>query len=150
MKARNRKAPGHVTPTAQDVELARESFRRLSPFLEGNLRLEITGEEVELELPGIAVELLVRALSELSAGRAVTLVPIDSELTTQQAADHLGVSRPFLVQLLERGELPFRKVGAHRRVQYRDVLAYRKRIDDARRKVLEDLAEQGQELDLGY
>jgi excisionase family DNA binding protein len=150
MRARHRNSPGPVIPSAEDVELARESCRRLTPFLEGNLRLEVAEQHIEVELPGIAVNLLVRALSELAEGRAVTLVPIDSELTTQQAADHLGVSRPFLVQLLERGELPFRKVGAHRRVQHRDVLAYRRRIDDARRKVLEELAAQGQELDLGY
>lgn len=150
MKARHRKAPGPVIPSAEDVELARESCRRLTPFLEGNLRLEVAEQHVEVELPGIAVDLLVRALSELAEGRAVTLVPLYTDLTTQQAAEQLGVSRPFLVKLLERGELPFRKVGTHRRVQYRDVLAYRKRIDEARKQVLEDLAAQGQELDLGY
>ncbi len=150
MKARHRKSPGPVIPSAEDVELARESCRRLTPFLEGNLRLEVAEQHIEVELPGIAVDLLVRALSELAEGRAVTLVPLHADLTTQQAAEQLGVSRPFLVKLLERGELPFRKVGTHRRVQYRDVLAYRKRIDEARKQALEDLAAQGQELDLGY
>lgn len=150
MKARHRKTPGPVIPSAEDVELARESCRRLTPFLEGNLRLEVAEQHVEVELPGIAVDLLVRALSELAEGRAVTLVPLHADLTTQQAAEQLGISRPFLVKLLERGELPFRRVGTHRRVQYRDVQAFRKRIDEARKQALEDLAAQGQELDLGY
>lgn len=150
MTARNRKALGAVSPSMQDAELARESCRRLTPFREKSLRLEIAEKRVELELPGIAVDLLVQALSELAEGRAVTVVPLDAELTTQQAADQLGVSRPFLVKLLEHGELPYRKVGRHRRVQLRDVLAYRRRAEEARKRTLADLAAQGQELDLGY
>ncbi len=101
-------------------------------------------------LPAAAVRLMLDMLGQMAAGHAVTVVPVHAELTTQQAAEVLGVSRPFLVGLLEQGKLPFRKVGTHRRVNYGEVLAYKRREHEARRQALDELACQGQEFGMGY
>ena len=92
----------------------------------------------------------MEVLIEIGQGNAVSIIPIHAELTTQEAADVLNVSRPFLVQLLEKGDIPFHKIGTHRRVRYQDVMAYSQRIDTERSKALDELAAQAQELGMGY
>lgn len=140
-----------VVPTEAEAQLASESSRRLAHYAQRNLKIQIAGKHGEaITLPASAVRLLVRLLSEMAAGNAVTLVPIHAELTTQQAADALGVSRPFLVKLLDEGKIPSRKVGTHRRVLFSDLLAYRQKVDQHRLKALEELAAQAQELKMGY
>lgn len=103
-----------------------------------------------VRIPTSALRLLLEVLTEIGQGNAVSIIPIHAELTTQEAADVLNVSRPFLVQLLEKGEMPFHKIGTHRRVRYQDVISYKKRIDTERRKALEELAAEAQELGMGY
>ena len=93
---------------------------------------------------------LFAALSEIACGKGVSLLPLDQEVTTQQAADILNVSRPYLVGLLERGNIPFRKVGNQRRVPLQEVLAYKARTDVDRRAALSELARLGQEMGVGY
>jgi excisionase family DNA binding protein len=141
-------------PSKEDVELARTSGQRLAPLARRGqpltLRVRDAGQEETIELPAGAVRLLAAILEDMASGHAITIVPQNAELTTQQAADFLNVSRPFLVQLLERKQLPFRLVGSHRRVRIEDVLRYKENIDAERRKVLDQLAAEAQELKLGY
>ena len=86
----------------------------------------------------------------MGMGNSIEIVPIKKELSTSEAAEILNVSRPYLVNLLESGKIPFRKVGTRRRVQYQDVMAYKNQIDEARRQTLASLAAQAQELNMGY
>jgi len=86
----------------------------------------------------------------MAQGNAVTIVPTHAELTTQEAANILNVSRPHLVKLLEDGHVPFIKTGTHRRIRYQDLMAYRDQRDQESSKLLDELASQAQELDMGY
>lgn len=86
----------------------------------------------------------------MAEGKSLTLIPSDAELSTQQAADLLNVSRPHLVKLLEAGQIPFKKVGAHRRIELKDVLAYEEQQRAPRKDQLDFLSQQAQELNLGY
>jgi excisionase family DNA binding protein len=134
--------------------LARETGRKLAARLrpdEGaRVRLlDNEGREAEIvELSSSVVRLLLEILDQMAHGNAVTLVPVHAELTTQQAADVLNVSRPYLIQLLGEGKLPYRKVGTHRRVRAEDVFAWKRAMDAKRRKVLDELAALDQELGL--
>lgn len=105
---------------------------------------------VELELPAFAARLLVEALEALVEGQAVTVVPVAAELTTQQAAELLNVSRPYLIKLLDERRLPFRKVGNRRKVKLEDVLRYKRRDDVERQRVLDELTREAQEIGLEY
>ncbi len=134
--------------------MARVSGQVLSPFVQrkGSLALKVreAGQDRPLELPAGAVALLMGILEAMAAGRGLTLIPENAELTSVQAAELLNVSRPFLIKLLEDQVLPHRKVGKHRRVRVEDVMAYKAKIDCERDTVLDRLAQEAQEQDLGY
>ena len=98
----------------------------------------------------MVVGLLMRILTEMAEGNAVTLMPIHAELTTQQAASILGVSRPFFIKQMKEKLIPYRRIGTHRRVRFQDLMDYKNRFDAERAKALEELAAQAQELNMGY
>lgn len=143
-------------PSAEDIALARESGRALSTVLLTRSETQQidfrddTGAVRAVSIPTSALRLFIEVLTEIGQGNAVSIIPIHAELTTQEAADVLNVSRPFLVQLLEKGEIPFYKTGTHRRVRYQDVISYKKRIDAKRLNALEALTAEAQELGMGY
>jgi excisionase family DNA binding protein len=117
-----------------------EPVRNLSRLVQnGNVRLVGPDGNVQA-LPETVRELLFAILKNLQAGEAVSIVPEHQQLTTQRAADILGVSRPFLVGTLERGEIPFHMVGSHRRIYLRDLLAYKKDRDAARHEAINRMA----------
>lgn len=132
--------------TNDEIALAQNGQRILAT--KSKAKLVVNNENVELS-PAVT-KILAKTLSYIAKGKSVVVTPEPTEFSTQQAADFLKVSRPFLVKLLEKGEIPFRKVGKHRRVRFEDLLSYKQRIDDKRLKVLAKLAEQAQELNLGY
>lgn len=141
-------------PTPAEVEQAKVANRTLSKYAKG-MRIQLAlrgcnGETDNLVLPGHVLQILLDALSETSNGNAISLIPHHQEVSTQEAANLLNVSRPFLVGLLENGEIPFRKVGVHRRVLLRDVLAYKERGDSRRTQALDKLAAISQKEDMGY
>jgi excisionase family DNA binding protein len=146
-----------VSPTEADALLARESSRRLATCKLGSrssVRIQLLddGKEAEtLVVPASALRLFLHLLTEMSQGNAVTLIPTHAELTTQQAADLLNVSRPYLVKLLDEGKIPCRTVGKYRRVRFDDLMAYKRKDDAARLKILEELSALDQELGgMGY
>lgn len=143
-------------PVEREVAAAVESQRALAAFLSTQFetqRIQIfdaKNQAHQVELPTSALRLLVDVLSELAEGNAVKVVPIHAELTTQEAADMLNVSRPHLVKLLESGALAFHKTGRHRRIRFADLMAFKTEQDRASAQAMEALAKQAQELQLGY
>jgi excisionase family DNA binding protein len=140
-----------ITPpsTPEESKLARDSSRLLAACIGRGptARLRVIDADGEIEVPVRALRMLVDILDNMAAGNAVSLVPIHAELTTQQTADFLNVSRPYVVGLLERGELAHHMVGTHRRVYFRDLMDY-KSAQLAKSKVrLAELAREAQEQD---
>ncbi|MGO8748348.1 MAG: helix-turn-helix domain-containing protein [Thermoguttaceae bacterium] len=145
-----------VAPSEADALLARESSRLLATHKLGKqssvrIQLLADGEEAEtVAVPASALRLFLHLLVEMSQGNAVTLIPTHAEMTTQQAADLLRVSRPYLVKLLDEGKIPCRTVGKYRRVRFDDLMAYKRKDDEARAKILDQLTADAQELGMGY
>jgi excisionase family DNA binding protein len=142
-------------PSAADARLALESSRILATHKLGRkssirLRFEDGDDAAAITVPTSAVRLFLHLLTEMSQGNAVTLIPTHAELTTQQAADLLNVSRPFVVKLLDEEKIPSRTVGKYRRVRFDDLMAYKRKDDEARAKVLDQLTAEAQELGMGY
>lgn len=150
MSATNRHPP--PIPSDEESAQAREACRRLARLLphgERPLRLITEDNRHEMiSIPPCAVGLLLDVLTQLGQGRAVTIVPGKVELTTQDVADYLNVSPPYVVKLIESGKLPARLVGTRRRVSFADLIKFEEEDRKVRRAALDELARIDQELKL--
>lgn len=139
-------------PSEEDVALARETGRKIAAVIgQGDTaQLCVHDGDDRIVVPMKAMKLLAEILNQMAQGNAFALMPVGYMLTTQQAADLLNVSRPYFVKLLEQGEIQFSKAGRHRRVKHEDLVAYMRKIDEESNEAMVALAEQAQELDMGY
>jgi excisionase family DNA binding protein len=143
-------------PTPKDAEQAQAAIRELARLPRRRsartIRVQPEGarEYVTVTVPTEAFELFLDILAQMANGNAVSIVPVHADLTTQQAADLLGVSRPFLVALLDEGKIPYRMVGTHRRVRAGDLLAYKERDAAYRRNAADELTAEAEKHGLGY
>jgi excisionase family DNA binding protein len=138
----------------RDAELAQRAARRIGEYLTMHpgaspvtIKGELAGDDV-LVVPREAAVLLAQVLGYLANGEGVNVMPDSAELTTQQAAEFLNVSRPYLIKLLESEQIPFRRVGTHRRIRFRDLRLYKSQDDLERRQAADELTQLSQELGL--
>jgi excisionase family DNA binding protein len=138
-------------PSEADAVLAKETSRVLASHIRNGDPMELRilddpSPDGMVKLPLSAARMLVRILEEMARGNAVTLIPVHAELTTQEAAEMLNISRPSLIQLLDEGKIDYRRVGTHRRVRFEGLTKYKRAAEAARRAALEELAAYDQEL----
>ena len=134
---------GSRLPSASEKAAANQLRQILASHATGDTKLRVLDEAqkpAEITLSPALSSLLMELLRHIGRGDAVTLVPVNEMLTTQQAADILNVSRPFLVSLLEKNEIPHVMVGRHRRIRAEDLFAYKRARDEKRGSALDDLA----------
>ena len=123
-------------------------IRELNRMLQGGTPALVGAGGEKLKLPDAVFRLLKDIVRNMQLGRAIILIPENQQLTTQRAADLLGVSRPHLIKLLEAGELPYHKAGSHRRIYLRDLVGYQKRRDAERKRALDRIAKEAYEAGL--
>jgi len=139
----------HAEPA--EIDRLSELREQIDALMQGPVKPVLVGSDGEpIELPSAAIEALKLVVIALARGQSITLVPSDKDLTSQEAADMLRVSRPHLIKLLDRGELGFHLVGTHRRIRLEDVLGYRDRRRAERKAGLDELARLSEELPGGY
>jgi excisionase family DNA binding protein len=143
--------------TKEDQKIALNSlqgFQLLSQQIKSSgkkgikIKVQETGEFITI--PKKAMKLLSVIIQNMAEGKTISIVPSNSEVSTQQAADMLNVSRPHLIKLLETKNIPFKKVGSHRRILSKDIMRYKEKQDKEREAQLDFLSEQAQDLNLGY
>jgi excisionase family DNA binding protein len=147
-------AANRVELSDRDAELLTQASRLMSEALDRSRarRIALVEEKADgsdiarLEVPPATLRLLSQILALMARQQTFVLYPESSELTTKQAAEVLGVSRPFLIRALERGEIPFRKVGRHRRALMKDVLAYKRTMQVKRRAALDELVKTSEDI----
>lgn len=149
---------GPMAISARDIEMAKESSNILSSILKSqsckyDLRYLQYNDPENLKiisLPESVITMLVQILTEMSQGNMVKVTPQHSELTTQEAADILNVSRPFIIKQLDEGKIPYKKVGTRRKILYKDLMEYQDSIYHARLKTLDKLTKDAEDMDMGY
>ena len=146
-------------PDDRTAKQAEDAVMHLTEILGGDTSLSVpvrlvrpNGEvsSTTIELPVLAVRLIVDVLTELSKGNAVTVAPVQAEVTSQQAADILNVSRPYLMKLLNEGEIPYKRVGNRRKISLVELLDYQRRDDEYRRDIARQLTQEAQHIGLEY
>jgi len=139
-------------PDPRDIALAAQSSQKLAALFAKKKENEPVAIHIadgeKIVLPFGAIKLLIELLSQMALGNAVTLIPIHKDLTTQEAADLLNVSRPYLIKLLEKGKIPFEKVGSHRRIKAEDLFKYQSELAQNKKAALDELSQQAQDLDM--
>lgn len=124
--------------------------RKVKSSREKSIRINILETDELITIPASALTLLYAILQNMAEGKSISIIPSDSEVSTQQAAELLNVSRPHLIKLLEAGEIPFKKVGSHRRILLRELITYDEKQKKDRENQLDFLSKQAQDLNLGY
>lgn len=143
----------------EEVELAKAAQRCIVSALDHShaLNIAIVEDGIEklddsplLRLPPRVLRLIADLLGALAQGKAVTIMPKELDVTTQEAARFLNVSRPYVIGLLEANKMPYHKVGTHRRIRFEDLVRYKEDRKIASDKAIQALVDQAQELELGY
>ncbi|MGV4890474.1 helix-turn-helix domain-containing protein [Streptomyces viridosporus] len=145
-----------IEPGVVDARDAQRALRRINDYLSRTahsnediqVHLETGATDEALVLPRPVAEMFASMLAALANGQGVQIMPVDAVLTTQQAADMLNVSRPYLIGLLESGEIPYKLVGRHRRIRFADLRQYLREDDAKRKESADELMELDQELGL--
>lgn len=137
-------------PSKDEQKLAIESYDALASVIEQlkseNPEIEIEETQERIKVPLSALKFLGEILKAMSQGKPFSLVPVATEVTTQKAAEIIGCSRPHLVKLLEEGQIEYTKVGKHRRVQFEDVMKYKKRMKRTQKQNIIDIMKSDEEL----
>lgn len=143
-----------ISPGEVDREIAGRTARRIRDYLASHqdedpleVHVERDGSDV-LVVPRAGAAMLAQVLSILEGGQGVALIPSEAQLTTQQAADMLNVSRPYLIGLLEAGKIEYTKVGRHRRVPFKALMEYKRHSDQRARAAADEMSRLGQEIGL--
>ncbi|MEM0911885.1 MAG: helix-turn-helix domain-containing protein [Pseudomonadota bacterium] len=143
-------------PNAEEIALAKLSSQELSAVLESNGEVQDfsvvgkDGETHQVKMPASAVKLMIEVLTQLGQGNSINITPIHAELTTQEAADLLKMSRPTFIKLLDAQEIPYTRKGNRRKVAFVDVMNYKQALDNKRLNTLDELTALDQDLELGY
>ncbi len=141
-----------LPPNESDADLARTASSKIIPLVREQkpqtVHLTFVDGQVSIVLPIGSLEMFNSILEAMAAGHGVMVFPQHTELTTMEAADILNVSRPYLIKLLEAGDIPYHKVGRHRRIRLEDVMQYKQEIDLRREEILDQMVAEAEELGL--